>query len=297
MSEETRSGFVSILGLPNAGKSTLVNALVGSKVAIVSKKPQTTRCRIIGIAMHENAQVVLMDTPGIFDAQKTLEKAMVKAAWATLDDADAVLHLVDASLKSPLKANERIIERLPANKPCILVLNKVDLVAKPDLLTLATSFTTRFAYESVFMIAALKEKGTQDVLKFLASKMPENGFHFDPEQSTDLPSRFMAAEITREKIFHQLHEELPYAALVETETWEDFDNGSIKISQVIYVRKESQKAIVVGKKGSRIKELGAAARADMEEIFDRKVHLSLYVKVQENWPEKTENFSISGLDF
>lgn len=293
---DTRCGFVSVLGLPNAGKSTLVNALVGSKVSIVSKKVQTTRCRVLGIAMQGDSQVVLMDTPGIFAPKKTLERAMVGAAWSTLDQADAVLHLVDATNKKALMMNEIIIEKLVKDKPCILVLNKTDDVNKPDLLDLAAKFNERFDYEATFMISALKDQGVDDVLSYLAKNMPEGEFIFDPEQSTDMPMRFMAAEITREKIFHQLHEELPYAALVETESWENFDNGDFKISQVIYIQKETQKAIVVGKGGSRIKEIGAAARADMEEVFGAKVHLNLFVKVQENWGERPENFSLIGLE-
>ena len=292
----TRCGFVSVLGLPNAGKSTLVNALVGSKVSIVSKKVQTTRCRVLGIAMEGNTQIVLMDTPGVFMPKKTLEKAMVGAAWNTLDQADAVIHLIDATNKKALHTNEIISEKLPQDKKCILVLNKTDAVSKPELLKLATDFNERFNYEATFMISALKKDRTNDVLSFLAKLMPESEFIFDPEQSTDLPMRFMAAEITREKIFHQLHEELPYAAMVETEVWENFENGDYKISQIIYIQKDSQKAIVVGKGGSRIKQLGEAARLEMEEIFGAKVHLKLHVKVQENWAERIENLALIGLD-
>lgn len=291
----TRCGFVSILGLPNAGKSTLVNALVGSKVSIVSKKVQTTRCRVLGIAMQDNAQIVLMDTPGIFAPKKTLEKAMVGAAWDTLDQADAVVHLVDADTKKSIENNEIIISRLPADKPCLLVLNKTDQVKKPALLELAAAYNERFNYHATFMISALKKEGIDGISKALATYMPEGDFMFDPEQITDIPMRFMAAEITREKVFHQLHEELPYAIMVETEQWENFENGDYRISQVIYVQRETQKAIVVGRGGSRIRELGAAARAEMEEIFGAKVHLKLFVKVQENWPERAENLAIIGL--
>jgi GTP-binding protein Era len=290
-----RCGFVSVLGLPNAGKSTLVNALVGSKVSIVSKKVQTTRCRILGIAMEGDAQVVLMDTPGIFAPKKTLEKAMVGAAWGTLDQADAIVHLVDTTDKRALDHNEMITEKLPSDKPCLLALNKTDKVKKPDLLTLAADFNARFHYDATFMISALNKEGIEKILPALSTKMPEGDWMFDPEQSTDIPMRFMAAEITREKVFHQLHEELPYAVMVETEEWENFDNGDFKISQIIYVQRETQKAIVVGKGGSRIKELGAAARVEMEEIFGAKVHLKLFVKVQENWSERAENLAIMGL--
>jgi GTPase len=291
-----RCGFVSVLGLPNAGKSTLVNALVGSKVSIVSKKVQTTRCRVLGIAMDGDSQVVLMDTPGIFMPKKTLEKHMVGAAWNTLDQADAVVHLVDATNKKALQTNEIIATKLPADKTCILVLNKIDAVQKEELLKMTMDFNQRFKYEATFMISALKGHGIKDVLSFLGKHMPGGEFIFDPEQSTDMPMRFMAAEITREKIFHQLHEELPYAALVETEEWENFDNGDYKIGQVIYVQKESQKGIVVGKDGHQIKELGSKARAEMEAIFGAKVHLKLHVKVQENWAEKVANLALIGLD-
>lgn len=291
----TRCGFVSILGLPNAGKSTLVNALVGSKVSIVSKKVQTTRCRILGIAVQEQTQLVLVDTPGIFSPQKTLDRAMVGAAWESLDNADVVVHLIDASIKNPLENNEIILSRLPADRPCFLVLNKTDQVKKPALLELAAKMNARFNYHATFMISALKNDGIEELSQKLAQIMPEGEWIFDPEQSTDAPMRFMAAEITREKIFHQLHEELPYAVMVETEQWENFDNGDYKISQIIYVQRETQKAIVVGKSGSRIREIGAAARKDMEEIFGAKVHLKLFVKVQENWPERAESLAIIGL--
>lgn len=294
-----RCGFVSILGLPNAGKSTLVNALVGSKVSIVSKKVQTTRCRILGIAMHDNAQVILMDTPGIFAPRKNtgskLERAMVEAAWSTLDQADAVVHIVDTAYKNVLRDNEMIIEKLPRDKPCILVLNKTDKAGKPDLLQYAAGFNERFPYSDTFMVSALQNDRVKDVLSCISSKMPEEAWRFDPEQTSDIPIRFMAAEITREKIFHQLHEELPYAVLVETESWDEGADGKTEIGQVIYVQKDSQKGIVVGNKGSRIKEIGTAARLEMEELFGMKIHLKLFVKVQENWSERAENFSIVGL--
>ncbi len=294
-SSPARCGFVSVMGLPNVGKSTLVNALVGSKVSIVSAKPQTTRCRILGIAMEGEAQIILMDVPGVFQPQGALEKAMVETAWATLEDADAVVHLVDASSANALSKNEPIIKRLSKEKPCALVLNKTDKVRKPELLDLASALNTRFSYESTFMVSALKNEGVGDILPHLAGLMPEGAWHFDPEQSSDIPLRFMAAEITREQVFRQLHEELPYAALVETEQWEDFRDGAIKISQIIYVRRDTQKAIVLGKGGSRIRELGEAARKEMEQLFEKRVHLKLFVKVQENWPDRPENFSLVGL--
>lgn len=290
-----RCGFASVIGLPNVGKSTLVNAFVGSKVSIVSAKPQTTRCRILGIAMEDSAQIILMDVPGIFAPRGSLEKAMVEAAWAALEECDAALHLVDAADKNALSRNEPIFRKLPENKPCILILNKIDKVRKPELLKLSAELNRRFSYESTFMISALKSEGVKELSLKLAQSMPEGAWHFDPEQITDAPLRFMAAEITREQIFRQLHRELPYAVLIETEQWEDFHDGSIKISQIIYVRRATQKAIVLGKGGSRIKEIGEAARKEMEELLAKKTHLKLFVKVQENWPERRENFPLVGL--
>lgn len=290
-----RFGFVSVLGLPNAGKSTLVNAMVGSKVSIVSKKVQTTRCRVLGIAMEGDAQIVLMDTPGIFSPGKTLERAMVGAAWETIDQADIILHLVDASDKKAADHNTIILERLPPQTPVILVLNKTDKTGKPGLLSLASELNARHKYDATFMISALNNDGVKDVLAYLAGALPEGDWQFDPEQTTDLPMRFMAAEMTREQVFHQLHEELPYAILVETESWETFDNSSIKINQVIYVQKDSQKAIVLGKGGSRIKEIGVLARAEMERVFGLKIHLKLFVKVQPDWTERQENLRVMGL--
>lgn len=298
MSDQNKKcGFVAVLGLPNAGKSTLINAMVGSKVSIVSRKVQTTRTRVLGIALEDNAQVVLVDTPGIFAPKKTLEKAMVKAAWDALGDADSVIHIVDASWHGALQKNEMIIEKLPENSEVILVLNKTDLVNKPDLLTLAQSLNERFPYAATFMTASLKKQGVADVLSYVAETLPEGPWLFDEDQITDMPMRLMAAEITREKIFNQLHQELPYAVMVDTESWEEFDNGSVKISQVVYVQKESQKGIVVGKCGSRVKQIGEQARVELEELFDQRVHLKIFVKVQENWAERAENYNLIGLDF
>ena len=268
-----------------------------SKVSIVSRKVQTTRTRVLGIVLKDKTQVVLVDTPGIFSPKKTLEKAMVKAAWDALSDADAAVHIVDAAGRDPLDANEAIIERLPKDAPCVLVLNKTDKVSKPDLLALAQGFNDRFDYAATFMISSLKEQGVTDVLDYLAADLPEGPWLFEEDQITDMPMRMMAAEITREKIFEQLHEELPYDIMVNTESWEEFDNGSVKISQVVFVQKESQKGIVVGKGGSRVKQIGEQARKELEELFEQRVHLKIFVKVQENWAERAENYSLMGLDF
>ena len=288
-------GFVSVLGLPNAGKSTLVNAMVGAKVSIVSKKVQTTRCRVLGIAMHGEAQIVLMDTPGIFAPDKTLERAMVGAAWETIDMADIIIHLIDVSNTRATTQNKIILDKLPAGTPVILVLNKTDKISKPELLTLTMEMNKLHHYAATFMISALHNDGVKDVMNYLAQNVPQQDWQFDPEQTTDLPMRFMAAEMTREQVFHQLHEELPYATLVETESWETFDNGSIKIDQIIYVQRDTQKAIVLGKGGSRIKEIGAAARAEMEQVFGLKIHLKLFVKVQSDWTERQDNLRLMGL--
>lgn len=293
----TKCGFVSVVGLPNAGKSTLINQLVGSKVSIVSKKTHTTRNRILGIALHGASQIILIDTPGIFDAggSRSMEKAMVSAAFDALDESEAVLHIVDAAMKNPLEKNMDLVKKLPNNKPVILVLNKTDKADKPSLLKLATDFNDQFDYQATFMISSLKGSGTKDVLEHLSNQVQPGPWMFDEDQITDMPMRMMAAEITREKIFNQLHQELPYAAMVHTETWEHFDNGSIKIGQSVFVERDTQKAIVLGKGGKRIKQIGQEAREEMEELFDARIHLKLFVKVQDNWAEKTDNLRLMGL--
>ncbi len=295
--ENTRCGYVSIIGLPNAGKSTLVNALVGTKVSIVSRKVQTTRTRVLGICQHEAAQIVLIDTPGIFAPKKTLEKAMVNAALGSVEDADVVIHLVDATGKNPLQSAQGIIEKLPARKPCVLALNKTDAMAKDKLLGLAAAFNDAFAYTQTFMISALKSQGLKDIIPYLASEMPQGPWLFPEDEISDMPMRMLAAEITREKIFIQLHDELPYAAMVETEKWDERDDGSIMIEQVITVQRDSQKAIVLGKGGSQIKLIGQYARQELEEILECRVHLKLFVRVEKDWSEKSEHYRMMGLDF
>ncbi|MGB4107717.1 MAG: GTPase Era [Alphaproteobacteria bacterium] len=295
MSGRTRSGFACILGLPNAGKSTLVNALVGSKVSIVSRKTQTTRSRVLGIVMQGDTQIILADTPGIFIPQKIMEKAMVQAAWDALEGADVIVHLVDASTRDAHEANDIILEKTGRGKPCLLVLNKTDRVNKPDLFALAQKMNERFEYAATFMISALTKDGIDDVLADIAERLPEGPFLFDPEQTTDMPMRLMAAEITREKIFENLHQELPYAVFIETENWENFDDGSVKIDQIVYVQRDGQKAIVLGKGGSQIKKIGEAARRELEELMGCRVHLKLFVKVKEDWPERAEYLRLMGL--
>ncbi len=291
-----RCGFISVIGLPNAGKSTLVNALVGTKISIVSRKIQTTRTRVLGIALHEDAQIILIDTPGIFKPKKTLEKAMVTAALSSFQDAEAIIHVVDAAVKDPVEKNKLILESLKGQENVILVLNKIDRTSPPELLEIAQDLNNAFDYKSTFMISALNNKGVSDLADNIAGMMPKGQWIYPEDQITDMPMRLVAAEITREKIFDQLHQEIPYSVFVETESWEQFDNGSIKISQVIYVEKNSQKGIILGKGGSKIKRIGQDAREELEEMMGCRVHLKTFVRVQENWAERAENYEMFGLD-
>lgn len=293
--QTTCCGFASVIGLPNAGKSTLINQLVGQKVSIVSRKVQTTRSRVLGIVTHENAQIILIDTPGIFDAKKTMERAMVGAAFDALEESDMALHIVDASAKAALDNNRAIVKKLPKNKPVMLVLNKIDTTPKPELLKLAENLNAEYDYAATFMISALKGHGTNELLDALKSRMSEGPWMFEEDDVTDMPMRMMAAEITREKVFNQLHQELPTSTFVETESWENFDNGSIKIGQLVYVQRDSQKAIVLGKQGRRIKQIGQEARKELEELFGQRIHLKLFVKVKEDWTEQPEMLRLMGL--
>jgi GTP-binding protein Era len=292
----TRCGFCAIIGAPNAGKSTLVNQLTGSKVSIVSHKVQTTRARIRAIAMEGRTQIVLVDTPGIFKPKRALDRAMVENAWGGAGEADAVVFLVDG--RPGLTDDARtIIAQLAATKTrAILVINKIDLMARDKLLETAAAFNAAFPFEQTFMVSALTGSGTADLRKAIAAKMPEGPFLYPEDQVADLQLRFMAAEMTREKIYERLHEELPYASTVETEGWEERKDGSVKIDQVIYVERASQKAIVLGKGGQTVKLIGQLARAEMEKQFGRRVHLFLFVKVREGWAEDKERLRNMGLD-
>lgn len=294
--ENARCGYVSIIGLPNAGKSTLLNALVGSKISIVSRKVQTTRSRVLGIVIEDQSQIILIDTPGVFTPKKKLEKAMVDAALDALGEGDVVLHIVDARMKNGVGKNKQIIEKLPAHKKTILVLNKVDEIHKPDLLDIAQAYQNAYDYARIFMISALKGSGIDDVCAYLAEAMPEGVWLFPEDQITDMPMRMLAAELTREQIFEQLHQELPYSIFVKTESWENFDNGSVKISQVIFVQQNSQKQIVIGKGGGRLKSIGQRVRQELEGILETRVHLNLFVKVQKNWQDSAENYALMGLE-
>lgn len=299
MSEhQQRCGFVGIIGAPNAGKSTLVNQLVGAKVSIVSPKVQTTRVRVMGIVNHGDAQVIFVDTPGIFAPKKRLEKAMVAAAWQGMQDAEITILLADASKGRINDDTRAIIERLKTQeRKAVLVLNKIDMVKKEKLLELAASLSAEGIFSDVYMISALTGDGVDRLMAEIAARMPEGPWMFGEDQISDMPMRLLAAEITREKIFLQLGDELPYASTVETESWEEFDNGSVKVSQTIYVMRDTQKAIVLGKGGTRIKKIGQSAREDLEEILERRVHLSLFVKVREKWTDDPARYSAWGLDF
>lgn len=291
----TRCSFIAILGQPNAGKSTLINQLVGQKISIVSKKVQTTRQRILGIAIEQDAQLVLIDTPGIFKPRQRLDRAMVGAAWSAGKDADAIVLIHDAATKRP-DATIEILKAL-APQPVILVLNKIDQLAKEKLLALAAQFGIIENIAKVFMISALKGDGVQDLRQHLATTALPGPWMFPEDQLCDMPQRLWAAEITREQLYNQLHEELPYATYVETENWEEFDNGSVKIHQVIYVARDTQKSIVLGKKGHQIKAISTAAREELSQLLERQVHLFLHVKVAEGWHDRPAAYRLMGLEF
>jgi len=292
-----RAGFVAIVGAPNVGKSTLLNRLVGAKVSIVSPKVQTTRTRVLGICIEGPAQIIFIDTPGIFQPRRRLDRAMVAAAWSGTADADDVLLLVDAS-RGLDRNTAAIVEKLKrAERKVILAINKVDLVNKPDLLALAAELNESGAFTDTFMISAETGDGVADLMAFLAGRVAAGPWLFPEDQISDMPGRLTAAEITREQLYLQLHKELPYAAAVETESWKDQDDGSLRIEQVVYVERGSQKAIVLGKKGSRVKSIGEAARKELEEIFECRVHLFLFVKVRDNWGDDPERYRDLGLDF
>jgi GTP-binding protein Era len=293
----TRAGFVAVIGAPNAGKSTLVNALVGQKVAIVSAKAQTTRARLMGIAIHESAQILLVDTPGIFEPRRRLDRAMVAAAWTGAQDADLVLLVIDAAAGVNHEV-ERIIASLgERGNPLFIALNKIDLIKKPELLTLSAELTSRLNPEKVFMISATQGDGVADLKQALADAMPEGPWLYPEDEVSDATDRMLAAELTREQIVNQLHQELPYATAVETETWEDRPDGSTVIRQQILVERDSQKAIVIGKGGRRLKSIGAAAREEIAHHLGRPVHLFLHVKVNARWDEDRSLYREIGLEW
>ena len=295
--EPRRSGFVALIGAPNAGKSTLINQLVGTKVSIVTHKVQTTRAIVRGIATHRQAQIVFVDTPGIFKPRRTLDRAMVRTAWGGAKDADLVLVLIDAERGLKGDAGAMVENLADVRQPKILVLNKIDRVKRETLLALTAEINAKAEFERTFMISALDGSGCSDLLDYLSGRLPVGPWYYPEDQVSDLPMRQLAAEITREKLYLRLHQELPYSSHVETEKWEDLPNGSVRIEQVIYVERDSQKKIVLGHKGETIKAIGQSARKDIADILDQKVHLFLFVKVRDNWSDDPERYREMGLEF
>jgi GTP-binding protein Era len=295
--EPRRAGFVAILGAPNVGKSTLLNQIVGSKISIVSPKVQTTRSRIRGVRMAGNVQLVLVDTPGIFAPRRRLDRAMVDAAWSGATEADLIVLLVDAT-RGLDDDTQRILDGLKtAGRRAVAALNKVDAVARPKLLPLAQALTDSGVISDVFMISALTGDGVDDLVRALAERLPEGEWLYPEDQLSDITERFLAAEVVREQLYHQLGQELPYATTVETEQFVEQKDGSARIETTIFVQKDSQKPIVLGQGGRRIKAIGQAARVELEGLLDRRVHLFLYVKVRKNWVDDPARFRAMGLEF
>lgn len=293
----TRCGFVALIGVPNAGKSTLLNQLVGAKISIVSRKVQTTRTQIRGIAMVGRTQVIFVDTPGIFAPKRRLEKAMVTSAWGGAADADRVGVLIDVT-HADHDDEEALIARLgEVKQPKFLILNKIDLVPHEKLLAITAALNERVAFEATFMISALRGHGVPRLLEWLEDKLPFGPWLYPEDEISDAPLRFLAAEITREKMFERLHDELPYRSTVETEKWTTMKNGEVRIDQTIFVERESQRKIVLGEKGQTIKRIGMAARKEIEEAAETKVHLFLFVKVREDWANDPERYREMGLEF
>ena len=298
MSEnQTRAGFVAVIGAPNAGKSTLVNALVGQKVAIVSPKAQTTRSRLMGIAVEDQSQILLVDTPGIFEPRRRLDRAMVTAAWSGAQDADLILLVIDVQVGVNTEVSRIITSLSERDHSLVIVLNKIDVVKKADLLALAAELTARLNPDKVFMISAAQGDGVADLKQSLGQAMPEGPWLYPADEVSDATDRMIAAELTREQIVNQLHQELPYATAVETETWEDRADGSTVIRQQILVERDSQKAIVIGKAGRRLKTIGAGAREEISQHLGRPVHLFLHVKVNPRWDEDRGLYREIGLDW
>jgi GTP-binding protein Era len=294
---DRRCGFVAIVGAPNVGKSTLVNALVGAKVTIVSPKVQTTRAIVRGIAIEGDAQLIFVDTPGIFSPRRRLDRAMVATAWSGAHDADIVALMIDAKRGLDDEAAAIAAKLADARAPKILIVNKVDLVPKPSLLGLVAAANEAAHYAATFMVAALSGYGVAEVKKWLAAHVPEGPWHYPEDQISDAPLRALASEITREKIYLRLHQELPYHSTVETESWQERKDGSVRIEQTIYVERDSQRKIVLGKGGQPIKVIGAQARKEIAEIIEKPVHLFLFVKVREGWSDDPERYREMGLEF
>jgi GTP-binding protein Era len=293
----TRCGFVALIGAPNAGKSTLLNKLVGAKVSIVSRKVQTTRTQVRGIAMHEAAQIIFVDTPGIFAPKRRLETAMVTSAWGGAADADQVGLLIDVTHADD-ERQAAIFDRIAeVRQPKFLILNKIDLIPREKLLAIAAQLNERAPFVATFMVSALNGSGVKAILDHLAETLPKGPYLYPEDEISDAPLRFLAAEITREKMFERLHDELPYRSTVETESWTTMKNGDVRIEQVIFVERESQRKIVLGEKGRTIKLIGSEARKDIAEATETKVHLFLFVKVREDWANDPERYREMGLEF
>ncbi|MCC5980124.1 MAG: GTPase Era [Oceanicaulis sp.] len=306
-----RAGFVAVLGAPNAGKSSLVNALVGHKVSIVTQKVQTTRFQIRGVLMAGQTQVVLVDTPGVFAPRRRLDRAMVAAAWAGAEDADVIVHVVDAAAASHVLAGKgggqdrraeedtrRVIDGLKnAERKAVLVLNKIDLIRREELFALAENFNKTEAYSDIFMISASNGSGVKDLSAHLVARMPEGEWFYDSDQVADLPMRLLAAEITREKLFLRVHDELPYGLTVETDSWQERKDGSARIDQTIFVEREGHKPMIIGKGGQTLKTIGELARKELIAELEREVHLFLHVKVRPGWSEERARYSALGLEF
>jgi GTP-binding protein Era len=297
-------GFAAVIGAPNAGKSTLVNRLVGTKVSIVTPKVQTTRMRIRGVAIEGNTQIVFVDTPGIFRPKRLLDRAMVRAAWSGAAEADAVMLLVDAPAAArgdggaSADALSIIADlRRSGRGNAALLLNKVDDITRERLLPLVEKLHDPTVFANVFMISALNGDGVIDVRNWCVERMPQGPWHYPPDQAADIPSRLLASEITREKLYMKVHDELPYATTIETDKWTEQKDGSVRIEQTIYVERESQKPIILGQGGSMVKAIGATSRRELETLFGRRVHLFLYVRVRENWSEERERLSVMGLEY
>ena len=292
-----KCGFVAVIGPPNAGKSTLSNALVGQKVAIVTQKAQTTRMRLRAVVMHQDAQIILVDTPGNFDAKQRFDRAMINEVWRGVEDADEVLVVLDAARIDTPEIDLMLNGLAKSKKQASLIINKIDTVRNDSLLALVQKLNERVQFKDTFLISALSGDGLDRLKDVLAEQMPEGPFHYPEDQAADVPSLLLASEVMREKLFLRLHQELPYALTVETEKWENKKDGSVRIEQIIYVQRDGQKAIVLGKGGQTIKEIGAEARAELEDMFERRVHLFTFVKVRKNWQEDPERYRMLGLDY
>ncbi len=297
ITETTRCGFVAIIGPPNAGKSTLVNHLAGQKVSIVTHKAQTTRMRMRAVVQVPSAQIILVDTPGIFKPNQRLDHVMVREAWAGASDADVVLVMLDAQKAERDEANLVLAGVQTSDKPVILALNKIDRARPQELLAVIDRLQAKQNFADVFMISATTGDGVDDLAASLAGRLPRGPYLYPEDQAADIPMQLLAAEITREKLFLRLHQELPYALTVEPEKWERKDDGSVRVSQVIYVKRDGQKGIILGKGGKTIGDIGAAARRELEELLGHRVHLFLFVKVRENWMDDPERYRMLGIDF